>query len=149
MALLYTLRGHRPCLHLVISSQQCQLILIYVEVIKSFFVSLELFKIWWAWLLLTWNMVFSLNDVLLELMLVTLWKKFVFGVFLVRIFRLLDRMRDTLYLSLLSPNSGKYGPEKNPNTDTYTHWVVSFKLVWTASMTRDFLPSIFGSKNYS
>ena len=38
---------------------------------------------------------------------------FVFAVFMVRIFPHLDRIRrDTLYLSVFSPNVGKYGSEK-------------------------------------
>ena len=46
----------------------------------------------------------------------TAWKVSVFGVFLVRVFLHLERIRrDTLYLhlSVFSPNAGKYGPE-NP-----------------------------------
>ena len=46
-------------------------------------------------------------------LLCTAWKVFVFGVFLVRIFPHSDWIRrDTKYLSVFSPNVGKYGPEK-------------------------------------
>ena len=40
--------------------------------------------------------------------------------FLVRIFRHSDWIRrDTSYLSVFSPNAGKYGPEKSPYLDTF------------------------------
>ena len=40
--------------------------------------------------------------------------------FLVRIFPHSDRIwRDTEYLSVFSPNVGKYGPEKTPDLDTF------------------------------
>ena len=43
----------------------------------------------------------------------TEWKVSAFGVFLVRIFLYSDWIRrDTLYLSVFSPNARKYGPEK-------------------------------------
>ena len=42
------------------------------------------------------------------------------GFFLVRIFPHLERIRrDTEYLSIFSPNAGKYGPEKTPYLDTF------------------------------
>ena len=43
----------------------------------------------------------------------TTWNAFLFGVFLVRIFPYLDWIRrNILYLSVISPNARKYGPEK-------------------------------------
>ena len=43
----------------------------------------------------------------------TAWKVSVFGVFLVRVSLHLDWIRrDTQYISVFSPNAGKYGPEK-------------------------------------
>ena len=49
----------------------------------------------------------------LEQLTVTAWKVSVFGVFLVSIFLHLDWIqRHTEYLSVFSPNAGKYGPEK-------------------------------------
>ena len=46
--------------------------------------------------------------------------------FLVRIFPYSDwTRRDTPYLSIFSPNAGKYGPEKTPYLDTF---LASFKL---------------------
>ena len=46
--------------------------------------------------------------------LFTEWKESVFGVFLVRIFSHSDWIgRDTPYLSIFSPNAGKYGPENS------------------------------------
>ena len=35
--------------------------------------------------------------------------------------------RDTEYLSVFSPNSGKYGPEKTPYLDTFHGVIVSSK----------------------
>ena len=47
----------------------------------------------------------------------------VFRVFLVRIFPHSDRMqRDTLYLSVLSPNAGKYGPGKLQIRILFAQW---------------------------
>ena len=46
--------------------------------------------------------------------------------FLVRVFRHSDWIRrDTKYLSVFSPNAGKYGPEKTPYLDTFTQWIDS------------------------
>ena len=43
-----------------------------------------------------------------------------YGVFLVRIFPHSDWIRrDTEYLSVFSPNAGKYRPEKTPYLDTF------------------------------
>ena len=45
----------------------------------------------------------------------TAWKVSAFGVILVGIFPHSDWIRrDTEYLSVFSPNAGKYGPEKTP-----------------------------------
>ena len=53
-------------------------------------------------------------------LLYTSWKVSVFGTFLVRIFPDSDWIRrDTEYLSVFSPNAGRYVPEKTPNTDTF------------------------------
>ena len=46
----------------------------------------------------------------------TAWKVSVFGVSLLRIFPHSDWIR---YLSVFSPNAGKYGPEKTPCLDTF------------------------------
>ena len=44
----------------------------------------------------------------------TVWKVSVFGVFLIRFFLHSDRIRrDTPYLSVISPNAGKYGSQKH------------------------------------
>ena len=49
------------------------------------------------------------------------------GFFLVRIFPHSDWIRrNTSYLSVFSPNAGKYGPEKTPNLDTF-HTVLMYK----------------------
>ena len=54
----------------------------------------------------------------------TALKVSVFGVYLVRIFQHSNWIRrDAKYLSLFSPNAGKYGPE-TPNTDTFHPVVV-------------------------
>ena len=43
--------------------------------------------------------------------------------FLVRIFSTSDWIRrDTEYLSVFSPNLGKYGTEKTPHLDIFTQW---------------------------
>ena len=48
--------------------------------------------------------------------------------FLVRIFPHLDRRRgDTKYLSVFSPNVGKYGPEITPYFDIFRNVVYLFK----------------------
>ena len=45
--------------------------------------------------------------------IITAWEVSVFGIFLVRIFPYSDLMQtDKEYLSVFSPNMGKYGPEK-------------------------------------
>ena len=70
------------------------------------------------------------------------WKVSVFVAFLVRIFPHLNWIgRDTPYFSVLSPNAGKYGPEKL-QTRTLSR---SVKLYWLARLyTR---PIIKGNKN--
>ena len=51
---------------------------------------------------------------------ITAWKVSVVGVILVCIFPHSDWIRrDTPYLSVFSPNAGKYGPEKTPYLDTF------------------------------
>ena len=53
----------------------------------------------------------------------TAWKVSVFGVFLVRIFLYSDWIpRDTEYLSVVSSNAGKYGPEKLLKRTLFTQW---------------------------
>ena len=48
------------------------------------------------------------------------WKVSVLGVILVLIFPHSDWIRrDTRYLSVFSPNAGKYGPELTPNLSTF------------------------------
>ena len=50
----------------------------------------------------------------------TAWKVSKYGVFLVRVSPHLDWIRrDTRYLSVFSPNAGKYGPEKVRYLDTF------------------------------
>ena len=57
------------------------------------------------------------------------WKVSVFGVFLVCIFRHLDWIwRDTPYLSIFSPNAGKYWPEKLRIRTFFTQWDLSTTL---------------------
>ena len=56
-------------------------------------------------------------------MVFTAWKVSVFGVFLVYIFPHFDWIwRDTLYLSVFSPNAGKYGPERPWIWILFTQW---------------------------
>ena len=51
---------------------------------------------------------------------ITVWNVSKYGVFLVRILPHLDWIqKDTKYLSVFSPNAGKYGPEKIPSLDTF------------------------------
>ena len=58
----------------------------------------------------------------------TAWKVPVFGVLLVRIFPHSNWMRrDTQYLSVLSPKSGKYGPENSE----YEHFSRSVMLIFS------------------
>ena len=53
----------------------------------------------------------------------TAWKGSVFGVFLVRIFPHSDWIRgDALYLSVFSPNVGKYEPEKLQIRTLFRQW---------------------------
>ena len=57
--------------------------------------------------------------------------------FLVRIFPHSDSIRrDTSYLSILSPNAGKYWPKKTPYLDTF-HAV--FLDVWSSHIYKSFL----------
>ena len=72
-----------------------------------------------------WNMFFEILLPKFKLTVVgriyhPAWKVSVFGLFLVRIFLHTDWIRrDTPYLSVLSPNAGKYAPEKTPYLDTF------------------------------
>ena len=43
------------------------------------------------------------------------------------------------YLFLLSPNAGKYGPEKFQIQTLFTHWKIAQKLVWLKNNTSCFL----------
>ena len=66
------------------------------------------------------------------------WKVSVFGVFLVRTFPYLDWIRrDTPYLSVISPNAGKYGPEKLQIRALLTQCLlcVSPFILWFVSIT--------------
>ena len=55
---------------------------------------------------------------------ITTWKMSVFGVFLVRIFPHLDWIRrGTPYLSVFSPNTGKYTPDKLRIRTFFTQWI--------------------------
>ena len=57
---------------------------------------------------------------------ITAWKVFVMGGFLVRIFPYSDWIRrDMEYLSVSSPNAGKYGPEKFWIQTHFTQWIAS------------------------
>ena len=59
----------------------------------------------------------------------TAWKVYIFGDFLVCIFPHSDWIRgDTSYLYVFSPNAGKYGPEKTPNTNNF------HAVTWTADI---------------
>ena len=58
----------------------------------------------------------SVSSPLSDLTLATAWKVSRYGVFLVRIFQQLEY---TKYLSVFSPNAGKYGPGKTPYLDTF------------------------------
>ena len=62
----------------------------------------------------------------------TAWKVSIFRVFLLRIFPHSDWIRrDTLYLSVCSPNTGKYGPEKFRIRELFTQckfWTVHQKM---------------------
>ena len=53
------------------------------------------------------------------------WNVSVFAVILVRIFPQSDWIRrDTLYLSVFSPNAGKYGPESLRIGTLFTQWLI-------------------------
>ena len=53
------------------------------------------------------------------------WNVSVFAVILVRIFPQSDWIRrDTLYLSIFSPNAGKYGPESLRLGTLFTQWLI-------------------------
>ena len=59
----------------------------------------------------------------------TLWLRENTEIFLVLIFLYLDRIRRfTPQISVFSPNTGKYGPEKTPHMDTFhavfEHWTM-------------------------
>ena len=57
----------------------------------------------------------------------TTWNVSVFGVFLVLIFPHSDWIRrDTLYLSVFSPNAGKYGPEKFRIRTLFTRQLLNY-----------------------
>ena len=57
---------------------------------------------------------------LIVVSLVTAWKVSKYGVILSPIFPHSDWIRkDSEYLSVISPNAGKYGPEKAPYLDTF------------------------------
>ena len=74
-------------------------------------------KNWWKLLILTEKIFISSEW--LEKFFIT-WKVSKNGVLSGPYFPHLDRIRiDTPYLSLFSPNAGKYGPEKTPYMDTF------------------------------
>ena len=60
----------------------------------------------------------------MKITLSTSWKVSVFGVFLVRILPQSDWIRrNTLFLSVLIPNEGKYGPVKLRIRTLFTHFI--------------------------
>ena len=66
----------------------------------------------------------------------TAWKVFVFGAFLVRIFPHSDWIRRDKYLSVFSPNAGKYGPESLRIRTLFLQW---YLWPYETSMNGDFL----------
>ena len=69
-------------------------------------------------------------------MLFTAWKMSVLGVFMVRNFLYLVWIRrDTEYLSVISPDAGKYGPEKLRIQALFTHC-----LEHVITSSKNFLP---------
>ena len=64
----------------------------------------------------------------------TAWKVSVFRVFLVCIFPYLDWIRrDTPYLSVFSPDAGKYGPQKLRIQTLFTQWLMLLPLIFDDS----------------
>ena len=75
----------------------------------------------------------------------TVWKVFVFGVFLVCIFPHSDWIqRNTEYRSVFSPNADKYGPEKFQIRTILMQWylIVTF-LAWQVRFPRQNLTRCF------
>ena len=69
--------------------------------------------------------------------------------FLVRIFPRLDWIRrDTPYLSVLSPNTEKYGPEKTPYLDTF-HAVLYFMRILRGLLMGDGICMIFFGQRFT
>ena len=92
-AKLVTWDALRELQHYIFITKDChiQLIIGYIILIVSFEFSTEYFDIFKT-----------------ALEAYTAWKLFVFGIFLLRIFPQSDRIRrDTPYLSVFNPNSGK------------------------------------------
>ena len=59
--------------------------------------------------------------------LINVWKVFVFGVLLVRIFPHSEWVRrETEYFSVFSPTVGEYGPEKLRIRTLFTKWIMLF-----------------------
>ena len=64
--------------------------------------------------------------------------------FVVRIFPHLDWIRrDTLYLSVFSPNAGKYGEEKTPYLDTFHAVLGSMSYLQKQQVQRRFYKKVF------
>ena len=71
-----------------------------------------------------WNSVNHISVTVSRGVFITVWKVFVFRVFLVRIFSYSDWIRrDTEYLCVFSPNAGKCGPEKLRRWTLFTHCI--------------------------
>ena len=82
------------------------------------------------------NMLLLVGNFLPPLVKITAWKSSVFGVFLVRIFpHSYWIRRDTEYLSVFSPNGGKYGSENLWIRTLSTQWKlrISFVATWCRS----------------
>ena len=79
-----------------------------------------------------WNILLSFLSPAFYFNSCTAWKVSKYGVFLVRIFPHSDWIRRDTSYSVLSPNAGKYGPEKTPYFDTF-HTVVITIVVFIAN----------------
>ena len=71
-----------------------------------------------------WNSVNHISVTVSRGVFITVWKVFVFRVFLVRIFSYSDWIRrDTEYLCVFSPNAGKCGPQKLRRWTLFTRYI--------------------------
>ena len=74
----------------------------------------------------------------------TVWKVLKCGVFLVCIFPYSYWIRrNTPYLSVFSPNAGKYGPEKTPSLDTF-HAVTTKRFAERRDVFRNLIHTFAG-----